>query len=260
MTGLGYINNHSLEIEFKNLYLKIPVDLCTYAFKNKVLKPFRLYLFLTAATQGNIVLTEKDEVTISLMLGYKTKKSINNNLKKLISLGLIGYDQKRNKYWIRGFDELRKKLKIKSRKAVEFGIEYLDSFESFCFSAVVGKILIYQKWRRRLAWMKSGKAFQDLPSKSGYYPLACSYIAKVLGISISTVVRLKNKSEEVGYMDISPTYSPIPIKTNELKAFKANDYEAYGKMYIKRGRVIERGPDQIKVFLTYRRRKKLATY
>lgn len=257
MTGLNYIYNNSMEIDLKNPYLKIPVDLCTYAFGNKVLKPFRLYILLTSATQGNIVLTEKDEETISLLLGYKSKKSIKNNFSKLKALGWIGHDQKQNKYWIRGFDELRTKLSIPNRKAVEFGIEYLKDFEEFCFAAVVGKLITYQIWQGRLARMKRGRAFHDLPPKSGYFYFACGYLAKVLKTSKSTIVRCKKKAKEAGYLDIIPSYTTMPIKPQELKSFKANDYELYGKMYIKERRVVEPGPDQIKVFLTYRKRKKL---
>jgi hypothetical protein len=256
MTGFNYINNHSLEIEYKNMYLKIPVYLCKYAFKNKVLKPFRLYILLTSATQGNVILTEKDEVAISLILGYKSKKSIKNNLSKLIALGWIGYDVKLNKYWIRGLDELRKRLKFKNRKAVLFKMEFFNDFNAFCFSAIIGEISLYQRWRRRLAQMRGG-ALQDLLSHSDYFPVGNRYLAKVLNFSISSASRYKREAKDAGYIDVKSSSRIVKIKPNELRSFKSNDYELYGKMYSVGESVIEPGPDLVKVCLTYSRRKKL---
>jgi len=258
MKALRIIDS-TLLAEPMNPYMKVPVDLCEYAFKVKELKAFRVYVLLSALTQGNILISKMDEIVLCSMLGYKTNKSLHNQISRLTKMNWIGFDPSSKKYWIRGFDELRKTLDLKNRKAVEFGIEFIESFDSFCFSAIVGRIIIRQVWWRRLARMKSGSAFQDLPSKPGYCPIANILIANKLSISISSASRYKKKSVEDGYMEVLSTYRQTPIKKEELASCKINDYESFGKMFPRGGKVVEPGPDLVKVCLTYRRRKKMDT-
>lgn len=259
MQGLKYTNESKGEILPINGYLKIPVDLCAYAIRNKLIRPFRLYILLVSITQGNVVLGLSDQVAITRYLGYSSIKSVANNLSLLIKIGWLGYDVNRKKYWIRGFDNLRSKHNLKSRKAVEFGLEFINDFEAFCFAAVVGKLIIYQGWRRRLARMKSGRASQDLPSKPGYFPIANLYIKKLLGLSLSSGSKYKKLAIEAGFMDRLSTLIAVPIKPEELGTFKSYDGETFGRMYVKGKRVVEPGVDQLRVFLTYRRRKKMDT-
>ncbi len=257
MNGLRHYNDSARDVIFINRYLKIPVDLCKYAFKNKLIRPFRLYIFLLATTQGNIVFREDDFKSIAAILGYKSQKSISSHLGSLKKLNWIGYNKIQQKYWVRGLDSIRAMLKLYNRKAIEFGPEYLENFIPYCYAGIVGAKIKRQAWSRRLAVKKSGIAYQDLPSKPGYYPLANILIKKELGISLSTLSRYKMEARVAGYLDIIPTKKSIPIKTEELDTCKSNDYESFGRMYVAGRRVVEQGPDLIKVFLTFKRRKKM---
>ncbi|NLO00785.1 MAG: hypothetical protein GX126_00505 [Bacteroidales bacterium] len=240
--------------------MKLPVELCIYALQNKLLKPFRLYILLLSATQGNIAITEKDMEAIALALNYKSQKSINNNLKKLISLGWIGHDKKRKKYWIRGLDELRKRLKLKKRRSVDFTIEYLDNFDAFCFAAAIGKEWKYQKWRGISAWDLRGQAYPNLLRPSDYLPIAGNDLVKILKISKSSVSRYKKHAQGAGYIDIKSSNRTVKIRPDELRSFKSHDNETYGKMYVVGDTVVEPGIDKIKPLLTYSRRKKVKPY
>ena len=83
INGFRYITNNSHEVNYVNDYLRIPVDLCIYAFKNRLTGPLRLYIFLVSATQGNIIYKDKDLVTITLYLG-KCDKTIKSYLKSFL--------------------------------------------------------------------------------------------------------------------------------------------------------------------------------
>jgi len=217
----------------------------------------RLYIFLVSATQGNIILKDKDLVTITLYLG-RCDKTVKSYLKKLVKNNWIGYDRERNKYWIRGFDSIRRQLKLIDRAAVEYGPEYLDDFDAFTYAAIIGREIKRQVWRRRLAAI-SRDAFQDLPSKPGYYPLANILIIKKLNISMSTASRYKKKAKEAGFLDSIPTIRQTTIKKDELGTCRSNDKESYGKMFSRGQRVVEPGPNLLRVYLTYRGRKKIET-
>jgi len=256
MQGLRYINESRQEIKVMNEYLKIPVDLCVYSFHHQLLKPFKLYILLSALTQGNIILSSVDLRLIANLLNYKSDKSVKNNLRRLVEVGWIGLDPVSGRYWIRGFDELRKRLNLENRKAVEFGIEFIEDFEVFCFSAIVGKIIIRQEWRRRSARMKSGSAFPDLPFKPGYFPLSNIYMSKVLSKSSSRVSQYKKLAKE-RYLEIIHTQTTLPIRPSELATCKSNDPESYGGMFIRGGTVVKPGIDLVRYLLTYRRRKKI---
>ena len=256
MQGLRHTGVSQKEVQFMNEYLKIPVDLCIYSFNHKLLKPFKLYVLLSALTQGNIILSSDDLKLIANMLKYKTDKSVKNNLRRLVEAGWVGYDPFSGRFWIRGFDELRKRLSLENRKAVEFGIEDMENFEVFCFSAIVGKLIIRQDWRRRSARMKSGSAFPDLPFKPGYFAMSNDYLSKVIYISPSRVSQYKKLAKE-RYLDIIPTQTTLPIRPSELATCKSNDPESYGGMYIRGGTVVKPGIDLVRYLQTYRRRKKI---
>ena len=259
MNSLKYINDKSLEIHYVNNYLKVPLDLCIYAFTENKLKPFRLFIFLTSATQGNIILTGKDLAAIRQALKIKSNKTISNNLKILLELNWIGYDKRSKKYWIRGFDQLRKKLDLANRKAVEFGPEYLENFSEYCFSAILGRIKIFQEWRARAARMKRRRAFQNLALFPGFWPIANIYISKYIKISLSGSARYKRLAQKAGYLKIKKALYVMPIKPNELPTCKSNDFDSFKSMYAIGKHVVQPGPDYVKVFLTYRRRKKIVT-
>lgn len=259
MQGLRYNDKSKQEIKVVNEYLKIPVDLCIYAFKHQLMRPFKLYILLNALTQGNVILSPDDFKLMCNLLKYKTDKSVKNNLRRLVEVGWVGQDTKSGRYWIRGFDELRNRLGLENRKAVEFGIEFMEDFEVFCFSAIVGKIIIRQEWRRRSARMKSGSAFPDLPFKPGYFPMSNIYLSKVLYKSPSRVSQYKKLAKE-RYLEIIPSQTTLPIRPSELPSFKSNDPESYGAMFIRGGTVIKPGIDLVRYLLTYRRRKKIDTY
>jgi hypothetical protein len=256
MQGLRYTGVSQKEVQVMNEYLKIPVDLCVYAFHHQLLKPFKLYILLSALTQGNVILSSDDLRLIADMLKYKTDKSVKNNLRRLVAVGWVGYDPFSGRYWIRGFDELRKRLSLENRKAVEFGLEDMENFEVFCFSAIVGKIIIRQDWRRRSARMKSGSAFPDLPFKPGYFAMSNDYLSKVMHISRSRVSQYKKLAKE-RYLDIISTQATLPILPSELPSFKSNDPESYGGMYIRGGTVVKPGIDLVRYLQYYRRRKKI---
>ena len=68
--------------------------MCYYIARNKLFKPFKLFLLLKKGGSGKIMLKNYDFEKLLKDMGYKSSRSINNNLKILQKLNWIGLDEK----------------------------------------------------------------------------------------------------------------------------------------------------------------------
>ena len=118
-------------------YLKIPVEMCFYALKNRIVRPFQLYIYLKIVCNGKMKISKKDKKDIAYALGLKSDRSISNNLKILSDLGWISYSKKSGYYFIKGFEVIRMLLGLKRITSVEFSISEIKHFRAFLGATVI---------------------------------------------------------------------------------------------------------------------------
>ena len=64
-------------------YMIIPIEMCFYALTEKFVCPFQLYLYLKVHSSGKIKLDTQKFREIAIDLGFKSVKTMRNNLKAL---------------------------------------------------------------------------------------------------------------------------------------------------------------------------------
>ena len=81
--------------------------MCQFCLKNKISKPFQLYIYLKVHCSGKMKITKNDIELIKSTLEYKSDRSVTNNLKRLLDYNFIGFNAATGYYFIRGFDKIR---------------------------------------------------------------------------------------------------------------------------------------------------------
>ncbi len=165
-------------------YYLIPVELCQFCLKNKISKPFQLYMYLKVHCSGKMKTTKNDIELIKTALEYKSDRSVANNLKRLLDYNFIGFNAASGYYFIRGFDKIRIMYGFTRRKAVCFHMSDLKHFKGFLAGAVITNLILVQEGREKAAERRKGRSNQTASSPP--YPIANSVLAKVLDISVST--------------------------------------------------------------------------
>lgn len=131
----------------KKEYLNIPVSLCQYVLKNKVVPAFKIYLYLKL--KGNKMNLDKETIsTLRYQLKIHSNKTVWSNIKKLLELNWIGCHPTTNIYYIRGFNTLLKYIDAPKSTGVEFLSEDFNNFQEFLSGAFIGYLSHIQHHRK----------------------------------------------------------------------------------------------------------------
>lgn len=236
----------------------IPVELCEYVLRNKLSKPFKLYLLLKASCDGKIKIASKDFSALATSLGYVSSRSVRNNLKHLLRLNFVGYNPKSGFYFIRGFDRLNEAFKIQTRTTAECDIRDIDKVQSFCMGAVCGYIVKDQRKRRWLLERKKGRSNPGgLPT---HFDLANDILVKKLKLSLNTVYRLKQAAHHDGFIDIQKKFRPLYVQASQSRLYKKANPEIAHRVVVREGMLYLQMPDQIQSRIRFRSGKKIETF
>ena len=246
------------------MYLYLPVDMCAWAISNKFISPFQLYVYLKGACSGKMKINNRDELeSIAEDLGYKSYKSINNNLTKLKQNNWIGYSKKSGYYFIRGLDEIRKTLNLKYRSAARFNMKDILKFKAFIAAVVIGKLANQQKKKKRekrVTERNMRRSNQITRRSSQYFPVSNIALAKVLNISVSTAFLLKKSAFRADFIDLRKNLTPIAIQLNCLKHYKKVHEDIAHKIIVWKGKAYIQESDTVIPKIYFKRRKKIETY
>ncbi len=161
---------------------------------------------------------------IKLALNYKSRKSVNNNLKKLLERNWIGYDQTSGYYFIRSFSHLWELVGYDGPRKAKLFISDINQAKAFIISVIIEDIINKQRWKKgqELAQIQSKnkrRAFQALAKSTTYFPVANTYLAKVLGVSISTAYEYKALARESKLISIKKNFVDVGITRAEIALF-----------------------------------------
>lgn len=236
--------------------IKIPIELCSFVLKNKLLPPFKVYILLKMTCSGKIRLNKDDKTKLSEFCGYKTKRSFDNQLRRLIDLNWIGQNYRSGYYFIRSFENLQRMYSLFKRTGFWFAIQDMRCFDAVIYGAVIGYLSKYQGTKQRTD-CERGRSNQTLCKSPGFYPVANIALSKILHISISTASLMKRKAEEGESIFIKRKRLILPATHNYLKQLERIYPKEYLKPIIINHKFYLRFPDLVKANLTYGRRKKI---
>lgn len=256
----GYFDNISyMCIMIKNpmkYEIKIPIELCFYVLRQKLLPAFKVYILLKMISSGKLKLDAWVKKCFSELCGYKTIRSLNNQLKKLLELDWIGFNKKSGIYHIRSFDSVQKKYSFYKRTGFWFAIQDMQCFDGVIYGSVIGYLSKNQGGKQRFD-LEKGWSKQDLCKSPGFYPLANRALAKILNISISTASIMKLRAEEVESIEIMRKRIVEEATHDVYKRLEDTYPKEYLHPIIWKGRFYQRFPDLIKANLKYGTRKKI---
>lgn len=186
----------------------IPVDLCVFSLKNKLIRSFQLYILLKSTCSGKRIITQDDRKNFANELDLKTTRTINNHFKKLQSKNWIGYNPKSGYYFIRGFDRVKEIENLDYRSAAEFDPKEIKQFKAFIIGVVIGYLVNSQKKRGRFE-PKKARQYRSKPGRpSSFFPISSKVLAKILKCSHVTALKYITLAKKAGY---------IRIKKNNLE-------------------------------------------
>jgi hypothetical protein len=240
----------------------IPLDICYYVAENKVYNPFKLYLCLKNSCSGIIKIDKDFKEKAAKELGYSTVKSVDNNLKKLLALDWVGYDENTGLYYVRGFKRVRFKVGVKRRYLAKYNFDDLKVVKEFIIAAILADLwnIIKQRSLKELAFIKRGKASQVLLSSAKYMPISNKYLAQVIGCSISTAYELKKLAEECKLIKIKKQLRKTTISKKYLHAYKDANPEYSRKIVIRNGALFIQEADEVSSNVQLTKRKKPKQY
>lgn len=241
--------------------ISIPVELCEWVLKNKFVKPFQLFILLKSLCDGKIQIPKSQYPEIAGLLGRKSGKTVNNNLKKLLAANFIGYSAKSKYYFIRGLDQLRKQLKLNARTSAEFCISDILRLQEFCLAAVAGHLVKQQKRKQWLSERKKWRSSQRSHSSSPlpYLQVTNTYLSKRLGISLQTAFSMKQKAHKAGFVEVIKHLQPLNVAQYDKWAFLKGNPELANRVRVKDKMLFLQMPDELVPKLRFKTRKKIKT-
>jgi hypothetical protein len=235
--------------------IKVPVELCFYALRNKLLPSLKVFILLKMTSSGKCRLNSAQMKLFAEFCGYKSKRAFSNQLKVLLRLNWIGYNKFSGVYHVRSFGNVQSQYGLKSTTGVWIRIQDMQCFDAAIYGSVIGYLSKHQGKEQRIEPQYGGS--RQIPCKSpGFYPVANWALAKILRVSTSTASQMKSRAEEEGCVTIKRKRIIKPATHDVFKRLTADYPEQYLNPMIWKGRFYQRFPDLIKSEMKFGMRKK----
>ena len=167
---------------------------------------------MKAVSSGKLHEDSDEFKSVKAKLGIMDDRTFNTHLNTLRKLNWVGYNAQSGYYFIHSFAFIMAQLEHTGDQAVKCHVQKeLKNFDAFTFAAVVGarvKRFEYwvtrKRWKGRFATYKRGVANHNLPSSPGltkYFGLSADSMGKMLDMSRTRAVELKNMAVRCGYLE-----------------------------------------------------------
>lgn len=194
----------------RNLYTNVPVELCKYGIVNRKINHVKLYLYLKLTSDGFIKFTNSIyEFTKDWSKELKTSsKSIKNHLAWLIENKWVTINSKTNGLRIISYHNLSSKLKLNFKSGVIYESEDFSDFEPFCYGTIVIKCRNLLRFINKQSAPKEEHANTNCYLyPKGFYPLACSYLAKYIQVSKTKAHKIITVANKSGCIEVKKSYT-----------------------------------------------------
>jgi hypothetical protein len=193
--------------------MNIPIELLAFALSNRKVNPLRLFIYLKDQGSGYVSWNAEFKEKILSDLDLKSPKTIEANLTWLLRNGWVSINTKRASVRVVSYLVLAKKLHFQCATGAVCELENLNNFRPFIYAAVVTYYLQYKFRIARQSARKKGRT----TTNCHYRDLPANYLAKVLNLGKSTIVRYRQKAWDAGFIKMKHRYKPLLIPIEELK-------------------------------------------
>lgn len=174
-------------------------------------------------------------------LGYKTKKTFDNNLKRLLKDNWVGYDTKSSYYFIRSLNKVIGTSKAKYKVFQS----NLKEFRGFLSACVIKSACKAVKFAKKDLAKYSDIALQKSNSE-GQLVSNC-YLSERFDLSLSKSRRLKLSMVKTGYGTVNRVFNKLDLGVEHVKHLN-NFTDRY--YFHRKGNVYITLPDRCRVFLS----------
>lgn len=244
-------------------YLVIPITLSKFVAESRFYAPFKVYLYLKAHTSGKVKLNRKDLFVIAEALGYKSDKTIKNNIKKLIKKDWIGYNPASGYYFIRSIERVKEIENLHGYLSTVLWYSKIKYIKSFVAASIVKNT--FQGKRKHLAKaalndeLSAKQLFTECFS-NGFFPVSDSFLAKALKTTKSNAHKIKAKARKEDMIMTMPFKSVISMDANMATSVKKVYPEVSHRIVVKDKKVCLIEPDLVKPLVSLRRRNRQASF
>jgi hypothetical protein len=253
-------NSHPNIKDNNSSYMIIPVELCFYTLRNKLIRPCQLYVYLKSVCRGQLRLQKEDINNISKILGLKSSRAIVNNLKILQINNWIGYCHKSKYYLVRGFKRIGSYYNFKSRSGAEFNSNDIRQFKAFLAGTTISYLANRQKRAKWMSERKKGRSTPGIHTPSNFYPVANLALAKILNISSSTAFEFKKLAARHKYILLKKNFRSTGLSKVLKNRYKRNSPDIAHKVRIRKKEIVLQDIDTVCPIIRFKTRKKIETY
>ncbi len=204
----------------------VPVPIVQKALIEKRYREISFFLYLKMTNSGYVRLlgSKKKEIIRNFSISNST---VSRYLKILIKWGWLGYNRETQTYYIRGFKYILEKERYLSKTAVHFQPCDLFDFQTYSFSVQVALLLRSQFRKERRGGEQKTWCSNQSPALR-FRPVSLSVMEQVVGLSKDTVVDIKKRSIEMGYLKRNQNFLPLYNVKNHSKEIYKIAPELYG--------------------------------
>lgn len=119
----------------------------------KLSRTFYFFCLLKQHSNGYIEVTNEVRDYFNRLVGWKSRNSFDNNIRRLQQLGFVGVDENSNKIYLRSFKRILKQYNIRTTSFVEYefvDIEHHKHFRALLFSSVLAKEINTRRYTARV--------------------------------------------------------------------------------------------------------------
>jgi len=192
--------------------MNIPIELLVYALSKRKVSQVRLFLYLKSQSTGYLPWTKQVKERVQKDLDIKDVRTIDRNLQWLLKNKWITSNTKRKSIRVVSYLVLAKKLQFRSATGAIFSTIYFINFRPFIYAAVV---TYYLQYKHRLAKQSERKKGRSTTNCS-YRDMPAEYLAAVLHLGKSTIVRYRQKAWDAGFIKMKHRHKPLFMPIEEL--------------------------------------------
>ncbi|MCB9230778.1 MAG: hypothetical protein H6581_03905 [Bacteroidia bacterium] len=259
MNEFNTSDQHKRLCQFKHFHSKhshflIQVELAEFVLKNKLVKVFRLWLYLKMISRGKVFLSygfRKQLIEDLSIRDYKTLQSYLKQLKKLNWIGLGKGDE----VYLRSFRTIRELHHFETSTCAILYPEFLEALQDYLVAVVIGDMINFQvraRWRQE---RKNRRSFQCQPRLFPYFGVSNSLISARLAISLSRARQLKQGAEKAGFISNTPMFTPLEIPEIEIPIYKKHCPFNAPKIRFINEKYVLQSYNKVDHYLTFRSRR-----
>jgi len=228
---------------YKNGYLKIPIELIEFAFKERKISEVSTYLVCQSIYSGKATLTAQTKNRVSETLDIKPR-TIDRHFEHLLDRDWIGKDSKNGWIFFRGINRVHEIEGFKYTNSALLFPDHLKELKGF----LIGAILSNYVQKKLKESRETGTDRKLGRSEQACFPVSLTIVEKLFGVCNKTAFTYRKLAEKHGFIKMFPNLKQVTgITPKDVKHLKQNNIDRINLRLFGSSEVLTISPNQLKV-------------